>query len=152
MDLKYTNQTFTLTVELKEPRFSAQTPATAREQFHRVHEASYGLRFAQEPIEIVNLRVSVVGTLKSFQMCKAEAGSRKSGDSCKGHRNCYFFGPEGGFMSCAVHDYSALGIGAVLQGPAIIEQENSTIIVPPGFLAKLDAYHNIIIGVQEWRA
>ena len=150
LDLKYANQTFTLTVDLDEPTFSSETPQVVRERFHRLHESIYGLRFAQEPIEIVNLRVSVIGKLKTLGL-KASAKNGKAGDSIKGHRSAYFFGPqEGSFISCPVHDYGRLAIGAVIEGPAIVEQENSTIVIPPQRLAKLDAFHNLIIGGSEW--
>jgi N-methylhydantoinase A len=151
MDLKYANQTFTLTIDLDERLFSSETSDAVRERFHRLHESMYGLRFAEEPIEIVNLRVSVVGKLKTLHMDKVAAKNRKPGDSAKGCRDVYFFGPTAGFVNCPVHDYERLGIGAVVVGPAIVEQENSTIVVPPARLAKLDAYHNLIIGEQEWR-
>jgi N-methylhydantoinase A len=149
LDLKYANQTFTLTVNLDESVFSSGTPQAVRERFHRLHESIYGLRFDQEPIEIVNLRVSVVGKLKTLAV-KAASKGRKASDSIKEQRNAYFFGSNGGFMSCPVHDYERLVIGAVIEGPAIVEQENSTIVIPPARVAKLDAYYNLIVGEQEW--
>jgi len=149
LDLKYANQTFTLTLNLDERVFSGETPQAVRERFHRLHESIYGLRFAEEPIEIVNLRVSVVGKLKTLAV-KAAAKSRKVGDSVKGRRNAYFFGSNEGFKNCPVHDYERLGIGAVIEGPAIVEQENSTIVIPPARLGKLDAHYNLIIGEREW--
>jgi N-methylhydantoinase A len=151
MDLKYANQTFTLTVEVDKQPFSTEMSQAVSESFHQLHESMYGLRFAQEPIEIVNLRVSVVGKLKTLHLDKAAAANGKAGDSIKGHRDACFFGREKGFVACAVHDYERLGVGAIVEGPALIEQENSTIVVPPAYLAKLDAYHNLIIGEQEWR-
>jgi len=151
MDLKYANQTFTLTVELDDPTFTGGTPSTVRESFHRLHESIYGLRFAEELIEIVNLRVSVVGKLKELLIDKAAVESRKAEDGIKGRRDTYFFGAKNGFVDCPVYDYQRLGVGTVVVGPAIIEQENSTIVVPPAYRAKLDAYHNLIIGEQEWR-
>jgi N-methylhydantoinase A/oxoprolinase/acetone carboxylase beta subunit len=53
-------------------------------------------------------------------------------------------------MNCPVYDYERLGIGAVIEGPAIVEQENSTIVIPPARIAKLDAHYNLIIGEREW--
>lgn len=149
MDLKYANQTFTLTVELQEPHFIGSSADNAREKFHQLHEALYGLRFAQEPIEIVNLRVSVVGKFKALRLGQAMNGTRKTGESIKGRRRAFFFG--NGFVDCPVHAYERLAPGATIEGPGIIEQENSTIVIPPDKIAKLDAYHNLIIGVQAWR-
>jgi N-methylhydantoinase A len=60
----------------------------------------------------------------------------------------FFFSCEE-FLSSPVYDYARLSVGAVVEGPAIIEQENSTIVVPPRYFGKLDAYHNLIIGDQE---
>ena len=150
MDLKYANQTFTLTVNLDETVFSSDTPQIVRERLHRLHESIYGLRFSEEPIEIVNVRVSVVGKLKALQLGKSVAKSRKPGEGVKERRDAYFFGPGAGFVNCPVYDYDRLGIGAVMEGPAIVEQENSTIVIPPAWLGKLDAHYNLIIGEREW--
>jgi N-methylhydantoinase A len=149
LDLKYANQTFTLTVNLDEPVFSSETPQAVRERFHGLHESIYGLRFPQEPIEIVNLRVSVIGKLKTLAV-KAASKGRQASDSIKERRNAYFFGSSEGFMSCPVHAHEQLVIGTVIEGPAIVEQENSTIVIPPARLAKLDPHYNLIIGEQEW--
>jgi N-methylhydantoinase A len=151
MDLKYANQTFMLTINVDEQLFSSETPQAIRERFHRLHESIYGLRFAEEPIEIVNLRVSVIGKLKTLQEDRAAAKIRIAGDSVKGRRGAYFFAPNEGFVNCPVHDYERLNIGAIIEGPAIVEQENSTIVIPPARLAKLDAHYNLVIGDQEWR-
>jgi N-methylhydantoinase A len=150
MDLKYANQTFTLTVELPERPFASDTPAAVRERFHRLHESMYGLRFAQEAVEIVNLRVSVVGKMKTLSLQKAAAENRQARDSIKDWREAFFFGIDD-FVTSPVYDGERLGVGAVIEGPAIIEQENSTIVVPPASLAKVDPHYNIIIGGREWR-
>jgi N-methylhydantoinase A len=149
MDLKYANQTFNLTTEIDERRFTNGASDAVRERFHQLHESIYGLRFANEPVEIVNLRVSVIGKLKTLRMHEAVDKRRPASDSIKDHRDAYFFDCEG-FLSSPVYDWARLSVGVVVEGPAIIEQENSTIVVPPRYLAKLDAYHNIIIGDQEW--
>src|SRR5579875_559567 len=149
MDLKYANQTFTLTVEVDEPHFLDSTADAVCEKFHQLHESLYGLRFAEEPIEIVNLRVSVVGKLKALRLGQAMNGARNAGESIKGRRRAFFFG--NGFVDCPVHAYERLVPGVVVDGPGIIEQENSTIVVPPAAVAKLDAYHNLIIGAEAWR-
>jgi N-methylhydantoinase A len=150
MDLKYANQTFMLTVELPERPFANDTPAAARERFHRLHESMYGLRFANEAVEIVNLRVSVVGKMKTLHLQKAAAENRRAKDNIKGRRDAFFFGIND-FVNSPVYDGERLGVGAVIEGPAIIEQENSTIVVPPASIAKFDPHYNIIIGGREWQ-
>ena len=149
MDLKYANQTFTLTLQIDEPHFIGSTPETVCEKFHQLHESIYGLRFAQEAIEIVNLRVSVVGKLKAIRMGQVATEAHKVADSVKSRRRVYFFGND--FVDCPIYAYERFTVGVVIEGPGIIEQENSTIVIPPSYVAKLDAHHNLIIGEQEWR-
>jgi N-methylhydantoinase A len=151
VDLKYANQTFTLTVEVDSGRFSQASSAAVRERFHQKHEAMYGLRFEQEPIEIVNLRVSVIGKLQSMRIEKSAARSGMLKDALKGSREVFFFGEQSGFRRSPIYDSERLPAGAAIEGGAVIEQENSTIIVPPTYTAKIDDYRNTIIGKQEWQ-
>jgi N-methylhydantoinase A len=62
----------------------------------------------------------------------------------KGERPAYF--PEaGGFVATAVYDRAGLGVGAAFAGPAVVEEEGSTLVVGPGATARVAPTGNIIV-------
>ena len=55
------------------------------------------------------------------------------------------FASLGGYVPAGVHDWSALVAGAEVTGPAIIEGPDTTVVVPPGFVAHADQWRNIVM-------
>ena len=52
-------------------------------------------------------------------------------------------------MECPVYGRDALGVGAVLQGPAIVEQADATTVIEPGMAAQVDELGNLIIEAKS---
>ncbi len=77
-----------------------------------------------------------------------EVASPGDGSSRNGARAVYF--PEcGGFVDCPVYDRYLLGVDAVVTGPAVIEERETTVILLPGDRAAVDGHGNLIIDVGE---
>ncbi len=76
--------------------------------------------------------------------------ARRDGDiqeALKGHRQAYF--PETpGYTDCPVYDRYALRAGDALDGPVIIEERESTLVIPPASRAVVDGYGNIIVDLE----
>ena len=69
-----------------------------------------------------------------------------SGDARKGVRRAYF--PEaGGFVDTTVYDRSRLAVGQELAGPAVVEEEGSTLVVGPGAAARVAPSGNLIVSL-----
>jgi N-methylhydantoinase A len=56
-----------------------------------------------------------------------------------------FFAELGGFVPTPVYHWDGLGLGHEAPGPAIIEGQDSTIVVPPAFVAELDQWRNVLL-------
>jgi len=70
------------------------------------------------------------------------------GSSRKGARPVYF--PErGGFVDCPVYDRYLLGVHAMVTGPAVVEERETTVILLPGDRAAVDSHGNLIIDVDK---
>ncbi len=67
-------------------------------------------------------------------------------DARKGERRVYF-GPESGFVNAPVYDRYCLVPGKTFEGPAIVEERESTTIVPPHASACIDAALNLVIDL-----
>ena len=62
----------------------------------------------------------------------------------KGRRPVYF-AERGGFVSCPVYDRYLLATGAVVEGPAIVEELDSTTVIHPGYRALVDRFGNLLL-------
>ncbi|MEF8785822.1 MAG: hydantoinase/oxoprolinase family protein [Haloarculaceae archaeon] len=125
-DLRYAGQSHELTVSVPDP-FDREIVA---ERFERVHEQARGYRLDEEPIELVNLRVTatVEGTTPDISHEGSEV-------SRTGTRDAHF---GGGYRETAIYDRDRLEPGAELSGPAIFEGGESTVVLPPDWEASVD--------------
>jgi N-methylhydantoinase A len=133
-ELRYVGQSYELTVP-------ADDVASAVAGFHGEHDRAYGFSAAEEPVELVNLRLTAVGRIAKPQLRRVEplGAARERG------RRAVYFAESDGHVDCAVYDRYSLGAGAELAGPAIVEELDSTIVVHPGFAARVDEHGNVLI-------
>ena len=107
-------------------------------QYHAEHERTYGVRF-DVPVELVAVRVVATGRTPGLREAPPEAAS---GPSLKGTRPCFF---AGAWHETALHDRARLAPGAVIEGPAIIDQYDTTTVVLPKHRLEVDAFGNLLI-------
>lgn len=135
-DLRYAGQSFELTVPMTEP-FDATAVA---ERFHQAHETTYGYRM-DEPLELVNLRATTTVAREPLSVTYCGHGNAQ-----KTTRNA-FFNDE--FHETPVYARSALESGRTLTGPAIVEQNESTIVVPPQWFGMVQPDGTIRLTNEE---
>jgi N-methylhydantoinase A len=123
-DLRYKGQSFELTVGAEDLEGMAS-------RFHAAHERRYAYRMEDEVVELVNLRL--VATVPREEPELSEASSRRDG-SPRRRPACV----DGGWRELDVHDRGALGVGSELDGPAVVEFAESTLLVRPGWRATVD--------------
>ena len=108
--------------------------------FHAAHEARYGHRL-DLPVELVNLRIQAVGEANRPEVlervkdgCDASPTSR---------RGVYWAGR--GWGDCDIYDRTDLARDQIVQGPTVIEEYGSTVVVSPGWRARTDKFGNLIL-------
>jgi N-methylhydantoinase A len=111
------------------------------EAFHRSHEREYNFRRDDAPVGLFRLNLKAVGVVPKAELARAAATGAQA--KPKSHRRVWFAGSGG--AQTPVYWRPDLGAGVKLAGPAIIEQFDSTTVVPPGFSAEVDAWLNIIL-------
>ena len=141
-DARYVGQGYELTVPVPAGALDAAALARVRAAFDEVYAARYGYANPAEPVEIVTWKLSAVGGSPRIALAKAARGAGPAAP--KARRRAYF--PEtGGFTETPVYDRYALGAGARLAGPAIVEERESTTVLPPGTAATVDEYANLLV-------
>jgi 5-oxoprolinase (ATP-hydrolysing) len=118
------------------------------EAFHRAHEGEYGHRFDGAPVEIINIRIVGIGRIDELEWPEAAAGTGDVADVLIETRDVVF-DVDGETTTCPTPFYEREGLraGDRLEGPAIIEQYDTTTIVPPGFTVDVDRLGNLVIDV-----
>ncbi|RLE29483.1 hydantoinase/oxoprolinase family protein, partial [Candidatus Acetothermia bacterium] len=143
-DLRYRGQAFELTLSLPDRPLTPEDLESLAEEFHREHERRYGYSVPGEPVELVNLRLTVVGETDKPELPRHPAGGSVEGALIE--RRLLYFGGEG-WREAPVYVRGRLPAGAELRGPAVIEGDESTCLVPPDARAYVDAYGNLILEV-----
>ena len=144
-DLRYRDQASYLTIRVPGDRLRPEILADMRASFEREHELTFGFRSPEEIVQILNFRLSA--RLPATQNQHTLSFDQNKGRASKGAVRRAYFGPEHGFFDASVFDRAALSKKPI-EGPALIEQYDSTIVVPPATKATLDKRGNIIIELE----
>jgi N-methylhydantoinase A len=139
-DMRYVGQAYELEVPLPIPLSVDRMPEVIA-AFHAAHERVYGYGRTQQPTELVNLRAVHTYPLPRPVLRPPARQSTALGDARVGSRRAWF-APEG-FVDTAIYDRTRLPAGARIAGPAIVEQMDTTTVVPPGYEAWVEASANL---------
>ena len=130
-------------VEVPVPRSLTSTDVeSVASHFHELHETLYGYAMPGAPLEMINLRVKAVGVTAKPQFSKNALGPEDPDVAWKGERRAYFSGEE---YDVSVYEGEKFECGMTVSGPALIEQANTTLLVPPGYRLVCDAYRNYVM-------
>lgn len=144
-DMRYLHQAYELTLDLKNAGITRKTMNALIQQFHESHEQAYGYARSQEPVEFVNLRLVALGKLPDFRI--QETPVRETRAPAPVRRRQVYFG--GRAHDTAIFSRTELLSGQVVDGPAIIEQLDSTTVITPGYQARIDPHDNLNIFMKE---
>jgi N-methylhydantoinase A len=145
-DARYVGQGYELSVPVPAGPLSAAALARIRASFDEIYAARYGYAQPAEPVEVVTWKLSAVGGASRVALAKAATEPVAGG--LKGRRRAYF--PEaGGWIDCPVYDRYHLAAGMQIAGPAIVEERESTSVLPPGTVASIDEHANLVVTVEH---
>jgi len=147
-DLRYDGQSWELNtpIDVVQELTNEDLRGIAR-NFHRLHQQVYSHSDTTEPVEFVNLRVRVVGRNPTLSLPRDRKRSVPTDAAPKAVRAVYF--EDNGWRRIPIYERAELLTGANFRGACIIEEPISTILVPPGFNAFIDAYKNVIMGACQ---
>ncbi len=148
VDLRYVGQSHELTLPLTTETLGPAQLAQLLEQFHRTHDRAYGFSAPGEDVELVSVRLSAIGQIAKPALAPLAKATGEA--TAKGQRPVYFAESEG-FVDCPVYDRYALGAGAVVQGPAIVEEIDSTTVVHPQYQVRVDEVGQMVLTATEAR-
>jgi N-methylhydantoinase A len=140
LDMRYLGQWRSLEIPV-EGEVGSLDELTAR--FHEEHERHHTYKREDSPVEIYQLKVVAIGTIAKPELPYEEAIEHKPEPG--EHRQAIF--GDGKAVQTAIYRRDDLRAGSRIEGPAIVEQLDSTVVVPPGDEVEVDGYSNIIIRI-----
>jgi len=146
VDVRYSGQGYEIDVPITGLDLTAaDTDAVVREftqRFETAYAKRYGRTLDSTAIETITWRVRASGRNVALNLKTQAAGDHRQ--AARATRRVYF-GPEHGHLDCPVYDRYALGAGAQGNGPALMEERETTVVVGPGGRWKIDAWHNLLV-------
>ncbi len=152
IDIRYTGQAHEVVLELPqvmiEKGLDQDSLIRIEEMFHERHKALFGHASYESAVEFITLSVTAIGPIEKEDMYEIEEGSEDPGQAMKGIRQV-FFEEFDGYGDCKTYDRYSLKANNVIQGPAIVEQMDTTIVIPPRQTARVDRFGNIIMDITQ---
>jgi N-methylhydantoinase A len=146
LDMLYLGQTHSVAVPVMLPP-GGLTREALLAAFRTAYRATYGRLLDNIPVRILNLRVAVIGRRPMLDMALfAPTAGRPATDCRTGSRALRI---DGRTVEAAIYDRLAIAAGETVAGPAILEQPDTTILVDPGLVARVDGFGNLVITRAE---
>lgn len=146
LDMHYLGQTHTVPVPLPVTLGEDSTGVSAaiiREAFEAAYGAAFSRLLPGIPVRIVTLRTAAIGRRPAFDLTALAPPAEADRDTARrGSRQVYF---DGVWKETAIWSRLDLPIGTRIEGPAIFEQPDATVLLDPGLTAEVDALGNLII-------
>ena len=141
LDMRYQGQGYEVEVTLPDGIIISNIFARLPELFNQTYAATFSSNTLDEPLEIVTWKVEAIGPEVSLADGFVLKDAAISGEARKGSRQAYFID---GYHNCPVYTRELLAPGMKVIGPALIEERESTCIIGPGDVVRVDTRRNLI--------
>jgi N-methylhydantoinase A len=148
VDLKYYPQTSYLNLDVPDGPVTPAMVDQLVETFLERHQQEFGYSVPLEytSVEFVNARITALGPAPVGEL-QEQSESGTAEEARIGSRDVHF-SEVGGWVETAIYNRTLLKRGARFEGPAIVEQADSTTVVPPGATAEVQAYGDLVLDVR----
>ncbi len=148
-DCRYEGQGYEMRVPVIGGKVTEETIEKMKESFHQLHKKQFGRSFRKVAVEIVNIRVIGTGSIEDLEAVKIPQGTGDISAAQVGEREVTFkVGDHPEHFATKVYDRSRFCAGDTIQGPAVINQMDTTIVIEPGCTGHVNDYGIIIIDID----
>jgi N-methylhydantoinase A len=143
-EVKYFDQARPLTLDFPEGEIKDLKEIKKKFSEAMIQEYKDDLPSGLVEVEICSLKVRAVGMLPMLELKKAKSRQGTLKEAIKEKRKVYFE-EAGGFVEVPIYQREKLPYGVEFSSPTVIEQPDTTTVIPPGMVGKVDVYGNLII-------
>jgi N-methylhydantoinase A len=149
IEMRYSGQNFELSIEVPpEGTRSPEAMQAVIESFHQAHERVYGYRTDDAPTEAVTFRIQAIGYAPKVELHTSPMAGADAAEAVVTSRDIYFDASDG-YQPCFVYDRALLRPGNRIEGPAVIEQMDTTTVLLPGDVCVVDELRNLVIEIGK---
>ena len=140
---RYFGQNYELTLPVNFKQNDKELITKLKSAFQKAHESNYGFASDKEPIQVVNILVKGIGKLDRPNLPLEKTGTKSKPED---YRKTFFEKDKS--LKTPVYKRNQLVRGQTINGPAIIEQMDSTAVIFPKDIGKIDNWGNLIISIE----
>ena len=142
-DCRYYLQNIQIPCRFEYDELEGEDSTFLRGRFEDAHRQRYNFELPDSPLEIATLRVVGRGTIAGVSLTESENGTGEDASSAVMRMDEVYFGGE--WMETPIHDRNELRPGNAVEGPAIVQQDDTTTVIEPGYRGAVDRFGNILI-------
>jgi len=146
IDMRYKGQFHEVELPISEAELTEAEIKHLIEAFHKKHEELYAYRDVVET-EMINVRLAAYGEVVTPTRKAIAFTSSDASKYIKGKRDVYFE-EKYGFVPTAIYDGDLMEVGNIVDGPAIIEQRTTTVVVPPGARLEVTTHGDYLMKLE----
>ena len=146
IDMRYKGQFHEVELPISEAKLSDEGIDHIVEDFHKKHEELYAYRDVVET-EMINLRLAAYGKVVTPARKTMKEKSADAAGFVKEKRDVYFE-EKYGFVPTKIYDGDTMVAGNIVDGPAIIEQRTTTVVVPPDARLEVTEYGDYLMKLE----
>jgi N-methylhydantoinase A len=144
VDVRYAGQNYELSVALPDGAVTVAAIDVLATGFATAHQQLYGFVAEGEPVQLVTFRGEATGLVRKAELRPEPDAGPNARAAEIGGRDVWLR-EAGEFVPCPLYARDRLAAGNRIEGPAIVEQMDATTFLPPGAVATIDAYLNLIM-------
>lgn len=149
-ECRYLGQGFELRVDIPAGPLTAESARAVIDDFFNVHRKVYGHAFRDQSCELVTLRLVATAVIDTMALPKLAAGGRRNPEDARLYTRRTVF-DDGAARETPRYLRGKLLADDAIEGPALVVQHNSTTIVPPGYVATVMTYGDMLISREGAR-
>lgn len=145
-DVRYVGEGHEVQVHIPDGLKGAEAIDFMWKDFHRVHDDTFGFGYdGEQDVELVNIRVEATGFVHRPKDLERQSDAQTVEPVT--HRDVYW--RESGWTDCPIYRRENISPGNVVNGPAVIEEYGSTIVVAARWTVIADKYGNLIMETER---
>jgi N-methylhydantoinase A len=145
-DLRYVGQFHEVEVEVPSAALDNAGMDEAIANFHARHEGLYTFNMPSQTVEFLTFRLRATTPKAAFELRRLGRGDGDPSAALKRRRTCRFDGRD---IETPVYDGAILEAGDRFEGPAIIEETTTTVVIPTRYSCEVDAFHNYVLTRRD---
>jgi len=146
VDMRYAGQFHEVEIDLPDGAMDDAALEELVRRFHNRYEVLYGYQLPQQPVEFLTFYLKVTAPRPPLAVATEEATTSDVHGALRGSRSC-LFGDR--WHDTPAYDADLLQPGSVLEGPALVDDPTTTVVVPDGFTCEVDPHRNLVLRARE---